>query len=139
MGALRCVRGRIATFVAAACKTSRSRHCGICQRVRIPIEILPEGNVRHLRQVAAGYVIPACSYHLVIAVLRVKEAESRVYENDNCCIKELNDSCVLPAHFVAHSTRSRLLCAFPDRSSRYPGTGHVPSKFQRKDRVSRAL
>jgi hypothetical protein len=86
-----------------------------------------------------GSVIPACSYHFVIAVWTPREVKYAHYENDNAPIKTFDKPFVLPARFAARSTRPRLLFPFADRSSCYPATSRVPSKFQRKDRVSRAL
>jgi hypothetical protein len=60
------------------------------------------------------------------------------YENDSSPIKTFDKPFVLPARFAARSTRRRLLFPFADGPSGYTFAG-VPSKSQRKDRVSRAL
>ena len=95
------------------------------------------------KRLASGYGAPGCLNSLIaecqVDDAALGEAKYAHYENDNAPIKTFDKPFVLPARFAACSTRTRLLFLFADRSSCYPGTGRVPSKFQRKDRVSRAL
>ena len=77
-------------------------------------------------------------YHFVVALWKARVAKSAHYENDNSPIKTFDKPFVLPARFAARSTRLRLLFPFAGRLRHYAATG-LPSKFQRKERVSRAL
>src|SRR5438046_2844931 len=49
----------------------------------------------------------------------------RAYENDNSPIIYFKEPLSLPARCVAHSIRSRLLCAFADSASSQSATGRV--------------
>jgi hypothetical protein len=78
-------------------------------------------DLRHLGKVSSFKFFRDRSYHFVIAVWRVKTAESRAYENDNSPIKTFDNLRALSARFAAHSTRRCLFCGFADSASGLPG------------------
>src|SRR5207248_11338358 len=91
----------------------------------------------------APYVIGYDAFHNRKRFRQYARQEGRVlailcaYENDNSPITYFNEPLSLPARCVAHSIRSRLLCAFADSASNQSATGRVLPEFYDSGRVQR--